>query len=167
MAAGGCSCTFARWRLTWGSTSSRCHGWSSAPTYDLSAEVLGIKPVAPGYERLLFAPHPVDVEYADGAVPTPRGDVKAGWRRRPDGGLEMTLALPEGITGEAWSPTPGAPGSITINGKKVWEAGKLLSKDAVIFAQESRSSPAGEPGHIVLVVRGGNTYHITTCTQSG
>ena len=33
----------------WHGEESRCHAWSATPVYDLSTEVLGVKPLAPGY----------------------------------------------------------------------------------------------------------------------
>jgi len=117
------------WWETWGSTSSHCHGWSSAPTYDLSADVLGITPAGPGYKKVRFAPHPVDVEYAQGTVPTPRGDIRAGWRRRADGGLGLTLALPKGLVAEVRLPKLGPKATVTLNGQVVAAAGKIETRN--------------------------------------
>ncbi|MEK7670761.1 MAG: alpha-L-rhamnosidase C-terminal domain-containing protein, partial [Bacteroidota bacterium] len=50
------------------------------PTYFLSAEILGVKPNKPGWEEILIAPHPCDLLWARGKVPTPRGIVSVEWK---------------------------------------------------------------------------------------
>jgi len=59
---------------------SECHVWSSAPAYDFLAEILGVKPLAPGFDKILIRPHPGDLQWARGAVPTPHGEVTVYWR---------------------------------------------------------------------------------------
>ncbi len=52
------------------------HGWSSTPTRDLVAYVLGITPDQPGYSRVRVAPRPGRLREIAGAVPTPHGLVE-------------------------------------------------------------------------------------------
>ena len=61
-------------------TRSHCHGWSSAPVYFLSEHLLGVKPLLPGYKRVLFNPVPA-TEFCRGEVPTPYGNIKISWKR--------------------------------------------------------------------------------------
>ena len=62
---------------------SECHGWSSAPSYELSAMVLGAFPAENGYKKLRIRPHlfVLDTQWAEGAVPTPYGTVNIALRR--------------------------------------------------------------------------------------
>ncbi|WOF23163.1 hypothetical protein N8K70_00415 [Microbacterium betulae] len=53
-----------------------CHGWSATPTKDITRSVLGVQPIAPGYERARVAPRPGDVLTVTGAVPTPHGLIR-------------------------------------------------------------------------------------------
>ncbi|MHB8619760.1 MAG: alpha-L-rhamnosidase-related protein [Chloroflexota bacterium] len=53
--------------------SSRCHGWSASPTYDLTAYVLGVRPLTPGYAQAIVDPYLGPLRWAAGRVPTPRG----------------------------------------------------------------------------------------------
>jgi len=55
----------------WGGTT--CHGWSSTPTRDLVTRILGISPVAPGFDRVRIAPKLGDLAWAHAAAPTPSG----------------------------------------------------------------------------------------------
>jgi alpha-L-rhamnosidase len=52
------------------------HGWSSTPTRDLVAYVLGVTPAEPGYARVRVAPRLGPLGEAAGAVPTPHGLVE-------------------------------------------------------------------------------------------
>ena len=78
------------------------HAWAGGCTYLLSAFVLGVRPAAPGYERLLFAPCG-ECKNARGVVPTVKGPV--GVRSEvKDGVWQYTIALPEGLELETRLP---------------------------------------------------------------
>lgn len=49
------------------------HGWSSTPTRDLVAYVLGVTPDQPGFTRARVAPRPGSLREIAGAAPTPHG----------------------------------------------------------------------------------------------
>ena len=71
---------------------SRCHAWSATPTYDLSTHVLGIRPAAPGWERIEIVPELGDLDWAEGEVPTPFGPVRARF------GDRAWVEIPDGVT---------------------------------------------------------------------
>ena len=73
---------------------SLCHGWSAAPAYFLSTQVLGVKPAAPGYARIRIAPQPFNLLWASGTVPTPRGPVTVSWHRNEGGELDLHYDAP-------------------------------------------------------------------------
>ncbi len=69
---------------------SHCHGWSAGPIYALGAHVLGIRPLSPGFRTVLIAPRTCGLAWAEGAAPTPSGDVEVQWHDR---GEEFLLRL--------------------------------------------------------------------------
>ena len=77
-------------------TRSHCHGWSAAPVVFLTQYVLGVRPLTPGYGTVLVAPHPGDLTWAQGRVPTPRGVVQCSWKNGK-GGMELEVLTPEGL----------------------------------------------------------------------
>ncbi|WP_353114854.1 alpha-L-rhamnosidase C-terminal domain-containing protein [Microbacterium sp.] len=78
---------------------SLCHGFATSPVSVLQRHVLGIRPLAPGFERVLLHPVAGDLRWAEGVVPTPLGPLRIGWKAsRTD--LEVTVDLPEGISAE-------------------------------------------------------------------
>lgn len=52
---------------------SECHGWSSAIIYEMTAWILGIQPMEPGCRIVRITPHLEQLEWAQGALPTPYG----------------------------------------------------------------------------------------------
>ena len=65
---------------------SLAHPWSAGATALLSNQVLGVRPTAPGYERFVVEPHPGELRWAWGTVPTPHGPIEVRWQRKPDDG---------------------------------------------------------------------------------
>lgn len=84
-------------------TASLCHAFSATPVYQLSAHVLGVQPVEPGFARVRVAPQPCDLEYASGIYPSPRGGIQVSWRRADDG-FWLELDIPTEVCGEVEPP---------------------------------------------------------------
>lgn len=103
MLAGGDSTFWETWQLN--PITSKCHAWSSTPTFDLSHVVLGISPLAPGLKRFRVAPQPVDLTWARGTFPTPQGQIEVSWQLGPQG-FELLLGVPPGTEAEVIVPTP-------------------------------------------------------------
>lgn len=54
---------------------SLCHAWGASPIYLLGKYYLGVKPVKPGYEEFEIRPELGGLEFMEGKVPTPHGEV--------------------------------------------------------------------------------------------
>ncbi|MBO4423853.1 MAG: hypothetical protein J5879_10455 [Clostridia bacterium] len=81
-----------------GNPRSECHGWSSAPAYELSAMILGVKPASPGYDTVTIEPYTETLDWAEGEVPTPHGTIYVKWRKDNDGTkLQYSYSLPDGV----------------------------------------------------------------------
>lgn len=99
-------------------TTSLAHGWSTGPTAQLTGSVLGVRPVAPGYRTWTVAPHPGDLAWARGRVPTPSGPIDVDWS-----GRSLTVDAPAGTTGAVTLPVPADARTIEQDGRVVWQAG--------------------------------------------
>jgi hypothetical protein len=55
---------------------SLCHAWGASPIYLLGKYYLGVKPTAPGYETYSIEPVLGGLEWMEGTVPTPNGDIQ-------------------------------------------------------------------------------------------
>ena len=54
---------------------SLCHAWGASPIYLLGKYYLGVKPTTPAYATYLIEPQLGGLQWIDGKVPTPDGDV--------------------------------------------------------------------------------------------
>lgn len=75
-------------------TRSVAHAWSASPAVFLISEVLGVKPVKPGYREFTVAPKAGELDFAKGSVPTPFGLIQVEWRKTPDGSMEISCSAP-------------------------------------------------------------------------
>jgi hypothetical protein len=97
------------------SRTSLAHGWASGPTPIMISDVLGVQPVAPGYRTFTVDPHPGSLRWAQGAVPTPYGQITVRWERNGTH-LSVTVAVPPQATAFISLPNgrhvtlPGGPG---------------------------------------------------------
>jgi len=73
---------------------SAAHAWSASPAVFIAEEVLGVKPVKPGYTEFTVAPHACGVSKAYGYVPTPYGNIQVKWTVGDDGKTEIICHAP-------------------------------------------------------------------------
>ena len=73
-----------------GGAGSCCHGFAASPVEFLHEVVLGIKPLAAGFTRFAFHPQLLDLEFAQGRIPTPHGEIVVGVDRK-----RAELTVPE------------------------------------------------------------------------
>ena len=55
---------------------SLCHAWGASPIYLLGKYYLGVSPTAPGYSTYTIKPELGGLEWMDGKVPTPSGEIE-------------------------------------------------------------------------------------------
>lgn len=77
-------------------TRSECHAWGSLSLYELPSVVLGVRPAAPGYEKIEVRPVPGYLTSASGTVHTPKGDVSVSWTN-DSGELKLNIDAEETI----------------------------------------------------------------------
>ena len=70
---------------------SLCHAWGASPLYLLGKYFLGVTPAAPGYQQTAIRPHLGGLEWLDGSVPTPHGDVRVFMNRET-----LRVSVPSG-----------------------------------------------------------------------
>jgi alpha-L-rhamnosidase len=68
----------------------------------------GIRPLEPGYSKVLFAPRPgPGIDWARASLSTAYGIIRAEWRLTTEGDFECEVTVPEGVTAEV--ELPGTP----------------------------------------------------------
>jgi alpha-L-rhamnosidase len=111
-----------------GSTSGSAWGdlshTDTAMAHQLSGFILGIQPDAIGYARFHAVPHPCDLRWAEGTVPTPHGEIQFFWKIS-NGLFSEKLVSPQGT-----KATVGVPRSMVKNGNRI-----LINETTVIDSQ--------------------------------
>lgn len=91
---------------------SLCHAWGASPIYLFGKYYLGVKPTSPGYENYVIEPHLAGLEWMEGEVPTPFGNIS----------LSISMA-------EIKVHSAGGQGTLTIKSKT-----KPISNTAEVVA---------------------------------
>jgi alpha-L-rhamnosidase len=141
MIASGPDQTGTMWELVntdgtpgFGSFTSLSHGWASTPASALPGYVLGIQPSSPGYANWTVAPHPGDLSWAEGQVPTPHGTLGVKWGQR-NGRFTLAVTAPAGTKGTVVVPAGAARHAVvTVNGHVAWSNGSSAGRASAAAA---------------------------------
>jgi hypothetical protein len=94
---------------------SLAHGWSSGPTAWMMEQVLGIQPTGAGFSTVDIRPDLVDLDWARGAEPTPRGLLKVD-ARKSGSAMAIAVDVPEGVVARVSVPVSSPGARVTVNG---------------------------------------------------
>lgn len=75
---------------------SFCHAWACAPLYEFTAEILGVKPLKPGFAKVIIEPEPSGLSWVKGKIPTPHGEIGVSMVQEGEC-LKLELAIPSEI----------------------------------------------------------------------
>jgi len=78
---------------------SDCHAWSASPNYHLFRIVLGIRPDAPGFRKVLIEPALGDIKSVRGNIPHPDGCIEVSYNTLDNGVLLVSVGLPPTVSG--------------------------------------------------------------------
>ena len=97
---------------------SLAHGWSSGVTPWLMEQVLGIHSTAAAFHEVAIRPDLIDLRFAKGAEPTPRGLLGVAIEHAGAHGVSVEIDLPPATVAHVAMPvSPG--GQVSLNGKSV------------------------------------------------
>ena len=75
---------------------SECHAWGSLALYELTGTILGVRPAAPGYEKIEIRPVSGYLKEAEGSVKTPKGIIYVKWTKEGDK-LDITYQTSDSV----------------------------------------------------------------------
>lgn len=75
---------------------SECHAWGSLILYELPSVTLGVRPAAPGYQKVKIAPVTGYFTCASGNVKTPAGNIRVSWKIE-NGTFKMDYETPQNV----------------------------------------------------------------------
>jgi hypothetical protein len=82
---------------------SLCHAWSAHPALLFLEDVLGIKPLSPGYGSVVIEPKPFHLTAAAGGIPLKNGRIDVEWNVS-EGRMTVNASVPPGTAGELILP---------------------------------------------------------------
>lgn len=98
MLQAGSTMTLEAWDLKYKNNLDWNHAWGAAPANIIPRYILGVRPLEPGFGRVLIQPQPGPLEKASGIVPTPRGPVGVSIMNNSTGPFVLRLDIPPGMT---------------------------------------------------------------------
>jgi alpha-L-rhamnosidase len=93
------------------------HAWGAAPANLLPRYVLGVQPRVAGWHEVTVRPHPGELKFAAGKVPSPRGSVVVRWEN--DTNFKLSLQLPANVSARLELPAPANSTGVWVNDKSV------------------------------------------------
>lgn len=75
---------------------SLCHGFSTTPIHFFQTVILGVRPTKWGCTQCAISPTPLDLDHANGRIPTPQGFLDVSWRRMNDS-IWLEVTVPPGM----------------------------------------------------------------------
>ncbi|MGM0353978.1 alpha-L-rhamnosidase-related protein [Streptomyces sp. ECR3] len=103
-----------------GAYTSMAHGWSTGVLPALTHQLLGASPLSPGYATWEVRPHPGDVAWAQGELPTPHGGLGVEWTQT-GGEFSLTVRVPARTRGSVALPTGGRDVVVRAGGRLLWD----------------------------------------------
>lgn len=97
MLEAGSTLTWEAWDVAFKKNLTWNHAWGAAPANLVSRFVLGVRPLEPGYAKILVAPQPGSLNWARGKVPTAAGPVQVQVANDEIFRLELELPVPASV----------------------------------------------------------------------
>ncbi len=120
MIRAGSTITLEAWDMKYKPNLDWNHAWGAAPANVIPRWLLGVRPLEPGFAKVLVQPRPGPLAEAEGVVPTIRGPVKVAFRNRPGASFRLAVAIPGNTTARVGVPDLGkASATVTVDGKAV------------------------------------------------
>ena len=104
MIQAGSTITWEAWDHRYKNNLDWNHAWGAAPANIIPRYLLGLRPLAPGFRKVLIQPQPGSLERASGTMPTIHGPLHVSLenhRRQP---FELRTSIPANVTAKVVLP---------------------------------------------------------------
>jgi hypothetical protein len=130
MVKSGSTVTLEAWDIRYKPNLDWNHAWGAVPVNILPRYVMGVRPLEPGFGKILIRPQVGALEGIQGTVPTIRGPVTVGVRRRGRDEYALSLEIPFNTVARAELPVPPEAGyELSLDDKPIqaaMENGRLV-----------------------------------------
>ena len=114
----GTTMTLETWDNRFNPTQDWNHNWGAAPANIIPRFLMGVRPLEPGFGRILIEPQPAGLAYAEAEAPTISGPVKVRFNNKPGQSFELEVNLPANTSARVVLPRPGGKAAaVTMDGK--------------------------------------------------
>ena len=90
----GSTITMEAWDLKYKNNLDWNHAWGAAPANIIPRFVLGVRPLEPGFSKVLIQPQPGLLKHISGTVPTIRGPVTVSLETTQASSIKLRVAIP-------------------------------------------------------------------------
>ncbi|MBT7068000.1 MAG: alpha-L-rhamnosidase [Verrucomicrobia bacterium] len=116
----GSTITLEAWDNTFKPNQDWNHAWGAVPGNIIPRYLLGVRPLEPGFKKVLIQPQPADLKTASGTIPTIRGPVKVSFNNELADGFELSVEIPVTMTASVGLPQIDSQSTmLLVDGKKV------------------------------------------------
>jgi len=138
----GSTMTLEAWDLKYKNNLDWNHAWGAAPANIIPRFVLGVRPLEPGFRKVVIQPQPGSLERISGTVPTRRGPIAVSLEANRRGPREMRLVIPAGTAAKVGlGPRDKKPAVLVVDGKKT----EACVEDGLLFL-----AGIGPGSHVLL-----------------
>lgn len=107
MLQAGSTITMEAWDLKYKNNLDWNHAWGAAPANIIPRFLLGVRPLEPGFGKVLIQPQPGGLSRVAGIVPTPRGPVRVALQTEGERRVGLQVEIPAGMKATVGVPWPG------------------------------------------------------------
>ena len=116
----GSTITLEAWDNTFKGNQDWNHAWGAVPGNIIPRYLLGIRPIEPGFKKVLIRPQPAQLKTASGIIPTIRGPVTVTFKNEVDRSFELRVEIPVTMTATVGVPQMNKRSTtLLVDGKKV------------------------------------------------
>jgi alpha-L-rhamnosidase len=120
MIQAGSTMALEAWDIKYKNNLDWNHAWGAAPANIIPRFLLGVRPLDPGFSKILINPQPGKLESVNGVVPTPLGPVTVNIENEEGKPFELRVEIPEDAEAKIVIPNEFAGAAkVLINGKSV------------------------------------------------
>lgn len=109
------------------------HAWGAAPANLIPRKLMGVEPLAPGFDRIRIKPQPASLAWAKAVIPTIKGAVSVSIQNQPDR-FVLQFTLPANTRADVYIPTP--PGNYKVQQNGVAVAAPRVKGEPFLYAGE-------------------------------
>jgi alpha-L-rhamnosidase len=117
MIRSGSTITLEAWDMKYKPNSDWNHAWGAAPANIITRQLWGIRPVTPGFSRVIINPQLGKLSSTQIIVPTIKGAIRASYKRVSFNADLFSIDIPDGISADFVIPTKMFR-SVQINNEK-------------------------------------------------